>query len=85
MSLVQSAYDTLGSVTARASYDETLGLDKVPRARLRLVPLGFFSKSLTPQQRNWPTWDRELFAILQGIEHFSGIVTGATIVIATDH
>jgi ribonuclease HI len=35
-----------------------------------LRPLGFYSKKLSPSERNWPTQDKELYAIVKGMEHF---------------
>ena len=82
---IQDAFDVLGDVEKRAAYDQSLGLEKQHIARINLQPLGFFSKSLTGAQVNWTTWDRELFAVVSAIEHFSSLVSGATCVIATDH
>ena len=50
-----------------------------------MQPLGFFSKSLSKAQVNWATWDRELFAIVVGLDHFRSIVAGSHVVIHTDH
>ena len=85
LSDIVNSYNVLSDVPSRAAYDEELGLEKLFKSRIRLVPLGFFSKSLSGAQMNWATWDRELFSIVASIDHFSSIVTGATVVISTDH
>ena len=85
LQLIKEAHAVLGDVAARRDYDSKIGLEKVHGSRMSLVPLGFFSKSLNETQRNWPTWDRELFAVIAALEHFSSIVSGATVVLATDH
>lgn len=48
-------------------------------------PLGFFSKSLTPTQKNYSTYDRELLAIYEGIKHFRSLLEGLNFTIVTDH
>ena len=82
---IEDAHEVLGPVENRKAYDEQIGLEKVHKSRIDLQPLGFFSKSLSGAQRNWATWDRELFAVVASLEHFSSMVSGSTVVIATDH
>lgn len=48
-------------------------------------PLGFFSKSFAPAQRNYATYDRELLAIHRAIKHFRYCLEGRHFVIWTDH
>lgn len=48
-------------------------------------PLGFFSKALSPTQRNYSTYDRELLAIYMSIKHFRHMVEGRDLTILTDH
>lgn len=48
-------------------------------------PLGFFSKSLTPAQQKYATYDRELLAIHRAIKHFRCYLEGRHFVIWTDH
>lgn len=48
-------------------------------------PLGFFSKSLTPAQQRYSTYDRELLAIRFAIKHFRRLIEGRPCTILTDH
>lgn len=48
-------------------------------------PTGFFSKKLTPTQRNYSTYDRELLAIHSAIKFFRYLLEGRSFTIYTDH
>lgn len=48
-------------------------------------PLAFFSKKLSPAERNYSTYDRELLAIYAAIKHFHEILEGRNFTIFTDH
>lgn len=50
-----------------------------------LQTLGFYSKALTPAQRRYSTYDRELTALFQGIKHFQYLVEGRQFTAYTDH
>lgn len=51
-----------------------------------IEPLGFFSKKLDERQQRYPTYDRELLAIYEGLQHFRHLVEGhPNFVIYTDH
>lgn len=50
-----------------------------------LQPIGFYSKALTPAQRKYSAYDRELTAIFQAIKHFQYLVEGRPFTIYTDH
>ena len=67
---LESAYAILSDVNKREAYDETLGLQAKRKSRVDLRPLGFFSKSLSKAQMAWPTWERELLAVLLA-DHFA--------------
>ena len=67
---IDTAYNTLADVEARKRYDETIGLLSKRKSRIELRPLGFYSKSLSLAQQSWPTWERELFAVLSTLLHF---------------
>ena len=82
---LSKAYETLTSDELRRQYDESLGLATKRRSRIDLRPLGFFSKSLTPAEQNWTTWERELLVVILACEHFRSILAGAEVVIHTDH
>ena len=82
---ITEAYSTLSDLELRKTYDESLGLNAKRRSRIDLRPLGFHSKSLSPAQQNWTTWERELLAVLLGLEHFSSVVRGHEVEIHTDH
>lgn len=48
-------------------------------------PLGFFSRALTPTQRVYSTYDRELLAIYEAVRHFRPLIEGLNFTIITDH
>lgn len=48
-------------------------------------PLGFYSKKLSTAQQKYSTYDRELTAIYQGVQHFEFMVEGRICHIMTDH
>lgn len=49
------------------------------------MPLGFFSKTLSPAQQKYATYDRELLAIYKAVRHFRQQVEGRHFIIRTDH
>ena len=49
------------------------------------TPLGFWSKTLKPNQTRWSTFKRELFAIHQGLRHFLPDFEGRPITVFCDH
>ena len=81
----ESAYETLRDSQEREKYDQQIGLEERRRARVDLRVLGCHSCSLDATQRAWPVWERELLAVLRGLQHFRTIVAGATVVVHTDH
>jgi len=48
-------------------------------------PLGFMSKKFTDTERKLATFDKELLAIFQAIEHFRHYIEGRRVTIFTDH
>lgn len=50
-----------------------------------LQPLGFFSKKLSPSQRTWAAYSRELLAIYKSIKHFEDKIEGRICTVYTDH
>lgn len=48
-------------------------------------PLGFFSRKLSPTQRKYSPYDRELLAIYESIRYFRHMVEARHFVIFTDH
>lgn len=48
-------------------------------------PLAFFSKKLTLQQSQWPTYHRELLAVYESVQHFRYILEVQHATIFTDH
>ena len=51
----------------------------------RPVPVGFFSKKLSDQQRRYSTYDRELLAAYLAVLHFHHLLEGRHVVLFTDH
>ena len=49
------------------------------------VPLGYWSKHLTPAQQKWSTFRRELFSIWQALRHFIKEINGRHVIIWSDH
>ena len=48
-------------------------------------PIAFYSKKLTPQQRVYSTYDRELLAAFQAVVHFRSLVEGQQLTLVSDH
>ncbi|XP_047987090.1 uncharacterized protein LOC125226951, partial [Leguminivora glycinivorella] len=48
-------------------------------------PLAFFSKAMSPTQRRYSTYDRELLAIYTAIKHFRRLIEGNDVIVYTDH
>ena len=51
----------------------------------RFVPIAFFSKKLSPAEKKYSAFDRELLAIYSAIHHFTHYVEGRHLTIWTDH
>ncbi|GFU99593.1 retrovirus-related Pol polyprotein from transposon 17.6 [Trichonephila clavipes] len=47
-------------------------------------PLAFYSSKLNKSQKNWSTYDRELFSIYSSVKKFRHMLEGRTFVIYTD-
>ncbi|GFU77521.1 transposon Tf2-9 polyprotein [Trichonephila clavipes] len=47
-------------------------------------PLAFYSSKLNKSQKNWSTYDRELFSIYSSVKKFKHMLEGRTFVIYTD-
>ena len=48
-------------------------------------PLGYWSKHFKKEQVRWSTFERELYAVQQGLRHFRSEVEGRHVVVWTDH
>ena len=48
-------------------------------------PISFFSRKLSPAERNYSTYDRELLAIFSAIKHFEHLLESRSFIIKTDH
>ena len=48
-------------------------------------PLAFFSKKLSPAERKYSAFDRELLALYLAVKHFRCSLEGRAFVIFTDH
>lgn len=51
----------------------------------KVTPLGFYSRSLTPAEIKYATYDRELLAAYAGVRYFRQLLEGRTFCIYTDH
>jgi hypothetical protein len=50
-----------------------------------LKPIGFYSKSMSKAQRNYAVVEKELLAVVMGIEHFHQYLYGSQFKVFTDH
>uniref|UniRef100_A0A1X7TIX9 Integrase catalytic domain-containing protein n=1 Tax=Amphimedon queenslandica TaxID=400682 RepID=A0A1X7TIX9_AMPQE len=48
-------------------------------------PISYFSQKLSPAERKYSTFDRELLAIYQAIKYFRHFIEGRTFYVLTDH
>ncbi|GBM78910.1 Transposon Ty3-I Gag-Pol polyprotein, partial [Araneus ventricosus] len=48
-------------------------------------PLAFYSRKLSPSERKYNTYDRELLAIYATVKHFRHLLEGQNFIIFTDH
>lgn len=48
-------------------------------------PVSFASGNLNVHQREWPTWKRECFGVIQAINHWKHYLLGTHFTIVTDH
>ena len=56
---------------------------EVPGVGMR--PIGFMSRKLIPAETRYPVHDRELLAIVRGLQAFRHIIDGAKVTVITDH
>ena len=49
------------------------------------LPIAYFSRILTPTQRQYSTMEQEMLAVVEVLKEFRKFLLGATIVIFTDH
>lgn len=87
--LVHSNSEAQVTLYADAS-DEAIGaaLNQINSNKLgteQLEPLAFFSAKLSPSQKKWSAFDRELYAIYAAIKHFRHMLEGRHFIIYTDH
>ena len=54
-------------------------------AQGQLHPVAYFSRALTKRERSYPTYDREVMAMLDTLKHFRYYLLGAQVVMRTDH
>jgi len=50
-----------------------------------IIPADFHSRKFNPAQENYSTFDKELLAIVDALEHFRSQLTGCSFIILTDH
>ena len=49
-------------------------------------PLGYYTRKLNKAQRNYPTDEKELLSVFEGLKAFDGVVRGTKkIIVHTDH
>jgi hypothetical protein len=53
----------------------------------KLQPVGYYSKTLIPAERNYNVYDRELLAVVQGLQHWQHLLLGTVhpTIVYTDH
>jgi len=50
-----------------------------------MPPVSFYSQALNPAERNYPTYDKELLAIVEGVKKSEPVLTGTRFEVLTDH
>ena len=50
-----------------------------------MATVGYWSKHFKKEQVRWSTFERELYAVQQGLRHFRSEVEGRHVVVWTDH
>ena len=50
-----------------------------------MPPASFYSRALNPAERNYPTHDKELLAIIEGVKKWEPVLTGTRCEVLTDH
>lgn len=65
--------------------DHSIGACLQQEVNNSLQPLAFFTKKLSPAQRNYSAYDRELLAIYAAIKHFRHMLEGKHFKIFSDH
>lgn len=48
-------------------------------------PISFFSRKLSPPERNYAAYDRELLGVFEAVKHFRHLLDGRTFDLFTDH
>ncbi|GFX57365.1 transposon Tf2-6 polyprotein [Trichonephila clavipes] len=61
-----------------------VGGSLMPLSNDQWEPLAFYSSKLNKSQKNWSTYDRELFSIYSSVKKFKHMLEGRTFVIYTD-
>ena len=51
----------------------------------RYKPIAYYSKKITPAQQNYKTTEKEPLACVQTFKEYGKIITGAQIILYTDH
>lgn len=65
--------------------DTGLGAVLQQKINNKWKPLAFYSKSMSPTQRRYSVYDRELLAIYTAIKHFRRLIEGNQVTVQTDH
>lgn len=65
--------------------DVGLGAVLQQKVNNRWKPLAFYSKSMSPTQRRYSVYDRELLAIYTAVKHFRRLIEGNDVTVQTDH
>lgn len=65
--------------------DHSVGAALHQRVNDTWQPLSFFSKSMSPTQRRYSVYDRELLAIYMAVKHFRRLIEGNDVIVFTDH
>lgn len=65
--------------------DQSIGGVLQQRSETGWLPLSFFSRKLTPTQKKYSTYDRELLAVYSVVKHYRHMLEGRHFIIFTDH
>lgn len=65
--------------------DHSVGAVLQQNVKGTIRPLAFFSKTMSPTQRRYSVYDRELLAMYSAVKHFRQWIEGGDVTIYTDH
>ena len=65
--------------------DEAIGAELAQEVDGAFNPIAFESRKLTPAERNYPTHERELLALVHALKTWRHYLEGRKLMVVTDH